>query len=87
MCRGLDTITWAGPVSVPALSGKGMEGNSLNNAQFPPSLTSKIRSNMLVCSILIQSQVYCRFLEERCYVRFVGIRECSQSKVLPVLYG
>lgn len=62
MCHGLNTIMWAGPASVPALSGKGMEGNSSNNAHFPSSSTSKICSNMLVCSILIQSQVYCRFL-------------------------
>lgn len=55
MHRGLDTITWAGPVSVPALSGKGIEGNSLNIAYFPSSPTSKVHPNMLICLILIQS--------------------------------
>lgn len=55
VCRGLDTTMWAGPVSVPTLSGKGMEGNSLNIAYFPSSPTSEIRCSMLICLILLQS--------------------------------
>ena len=64
VCRGLDTIMWAGLVSIPTLSGKGMEGNSLNTAYFPSSPTSKMRSNMLICLISIQSWVCWGFLEK-----------------------
>lgn len=47
MRRGLDAITWAGPVSVPALSGKGMEGNSLNIAYCPSSQNTSQHVDLL----------------------------------------
>lgn len=61
VCRGLDTITWVGPLCVPALSRRGNGRQLLKHSLFPFLSTSKVHSDMLIGLIMIQSGAYSGF--------------------------